>query len=1032
MGIGLVLVYHRIASLETDPWGLCVSREHFEQHLEIISKCTRPIRLETLLKAASDEAVKPRSVAITFDDGYCDVLQAASLLERHDIPATAFLSTGYIEDAKEFWWDELERILLSPIYLPEVLEVDLQGVTRRWELGVQQEREWSRETSQKNWRAGNTPPSKCHKAYEELSALLCELDHPERDALLRELRQWAGLDDACRSTYRPLTTKEVTELGRYPLMDVGSHAVSHSALSALTVGRQRQEITESRNWLESHLGSPINTFAYPFGQPAHYTDETIDILRKEGFACACTTAGEVVQPGSDLFRLPRFWVMDLDGDNLQQRLDAWLGDGTGISRPSKLTSKSNLMTIDMTIDKANADVAAGQFWGAKIDSSPANVAVSEDTEIVGWVLGREANVDSLELVHSDQVIQRESVGSYRPDVGAAFPQAPEGRWSGFRFRLDAPSEIAKIELLAVLDNRQRVPLATIRRQGGEPAQRGTENIDKPIVGVIIPCYNQAHYLTEAIESVLAQTHDRIEIVVVDDGSTDNTSEVAARYPGILCVRQENKGLSSARNRGLQSTAAPYVMFLDADDRLLPDAVRTSLDLLESHPEWSFVSGSHRVVATDGTLLDVSDNCCFEGSSFEQLLRRNYIVMHATVMYRREAIEREQGFDVSLGACEDYDLYLRIARNSDVGCHDKVIAEYRQHEANMTKTSGLMLKTSISVLNSQWRHAKSREYRKALHSGLKFSRDYFGGQLIDDLNFELHERDWRHAARDFWSLVRYHPGGLTSLIAARLQSRIGKTPLGNRSLARVRTLRGPYFNRIPTNPSMPVGLPRSLTPVSESWGFDRGLPIDRYYIESFLRRYSSDVQGRVLEIGDNSYTYMFGRNKVVRSDVLNRETDTPGTTIVGDLAAANHVPSESFDCVILTQTLHLIYDTAAALRTLRRILAPGGVLLLTVPGITRISQNEWPGSWFWSFTTCSIRRLFKEVFSADLVDVEAYGNVLTASAFLYGMAAEELTQEELDHRDPNYEVTVVVRACKGSDMIGSPAAKVAGQAVKGGS
>src|SRR5262249_53934843 len=148
---------------------------------------------------------------------------------------------------------------------------------------------------------------------------------------------------------------------------------------------------------------------------------------------------------------------------------------------------------------------------------------------------------------------------------------------------------------------------------------------------------------------------------------------------------------------------------------------------------------------------------------------------------------------------------------------------------------------------------------------------------------------------------------------------------------------------------------TLEPVSRHWGFDRGRPVDRYYIEAFLEQHAADVRGRVLEVGDDSYTRRFGKDRVIRRDVLHVSADAPGATIVADLADAPHVASESFDCIILTQTLHLVYHVPAALRTLARILRPGGVLLLTVPGITPTTDDDWRSSWYWSFTAASLRR-----------------------------------------------------------------------------
>ena len=205
--------------------------------------------------------------------------------------------------------------------------------------------------------------------------------------------------------------------------------------------------------------------------------------------------------------------------------------------------------------------------------------------------------------------------------------------------------------------------------------------------------------------------------------------------------------------------------------------------------------------------------------------------------------------------------------------------------------------------------------------------------------------------------------------------------------------------------------RRLTPVSRIWGLDRGKPIDRYYIEAFLSNNSKDVHGRVLEIEDDRYTRLYGRN-VTQSDVLHVAERYPGVTIVADLTSADNVEDETFDCIILTQTLQLIYDVRAAISTLRRILKPTGVVLATFPGISQLAREgmeQWHDHW--RFTKTGAEKLFGEVFSPENVTVHAYGNVLSATAFLYGLATEELQQRELDFRDPDYELSIGVRAVK---------------------
>jgi len=207
--------------------------------------------------------------------------------------------------------------------------------------------------------------------------------------------------------------------------------------------------------------------------------------------------------------------------------------------------------------------------------------------------------------------------------------------------------------------------------------------------------------------------------------------------------------------------------------------------------------------------------------------------------------------------------------------------------------------------------------------------------------------------------------------------------------------------------------RRLTPISPIFGFERGRAIDRYYIESFLDENRLDVQGRVLELGDPSYTKRFGDDRVTQSDVLHVVAGNPIATIVADLTNADHVPSDAFDCIIFTQSLQMIYDMKAALRTLHRILKPGGVLLVTSAGIAKIGRRLGRDDWgeYWHLTTQSMQALLAETFPGADARVASRGNVLAATAFLHGLATEELSPEELDHTDPDFEVLVTARVRK---------------------
>ncbi len=206
---------------------------------------------------------------------------------------------------------------------------------------------------------------------------------------------------------------------------------------------------------------------------------------------------------------------------------------------------------------------------------------------------------------------------------------------------------------------------------------------------------------------------------------------------------------------------------------------------------------------------------------------------------------------------------------------------------------------------------------------------------------------------------------------------------------------------------------TTVPVSRNFGFDRGLPIDRYYIEGFLERSRADIRGRVLEIGDDQYSRKYGGANISHQDVLHVHPGNPIATIVGKLTDAKLLPLDTFDCMVVTQTLHLIFDMKLALQNIHVGMKPGGVLLLTVPGITPIDRHEWGDSWYWSLTKMAAERLVGEVFGAENTTAEAHGNVFAATAFLQGAALEDVDRKTLDIIDTAYPVIVAVHARKAS-------------------
>ena len=225
----------------------------------------------------------------------------------------------------------------------------------------------------------------------------------------------------------------------------------------------------------------------------------------------------------------------------------------------------------------------------------------------------------------------------------------------------------------------------------------------------------------------------------------------------------------------------------------------------------------------------------------------------------------------------------------------------------------------------------------------------------------------------------------------------------------RRLKGQPFT--PPPGAVRLGDLRRTTPIASDFGYSRGGPVDRYYIESFLEQHQLDVRGRVLEIGDSAYTTRFGGARVTQADVLHIDPEAPGATFVGDLADGSFLPDDAFDCVVLTQTLHLVYDFGAALRTIARVLAPGGVLLMTVPGISNVDAAEWGSTWHYSFTRQSVQRMCEAAFADFEIEVTSFGNVLAAVAFLHGLGRDELSRQELDDFRPEYGLIHAARVVK---------------------
>jgi peptidoglycan/xylan/chitin deacetylase (PgdA/CDA1 family) len=318
----LVLLYHRVAELGSDPWSLCVTPLHFGQHLEVVRKYGYPLRLKHLNQALQNGKRSLPSIAITFDDGYANsLLRAKPLLERNDIPATVFVTSGYVGKSEEFWWDQLDQILLQPGRLPGTLSLRINGSLHRWTLGPAvdyTEKDYRRDAGRPAQEA--EPGSRLFLYYSVWQQLQPLLDEQRRE-VLAEIMTWANVRPVARPTHRPLTSDEVCMLEQDGLIEVGAHTVTHPLLAAHSLAFQRHEIGQSKADLEKLLGHSVTSFSYPHGS---YTAETVALVRDAGFAYGCSTVCDNIWRNADLFQLPRFAVGNWSGEEFAKQLSEWL------------------------------------------------------------------------------------------------------------------------------------------------------------------------------------------------------------------------------------------------------------------------------------------------------------------------------------------------------------------------------------------------------------------------------------------------------------------------------------------------------------------------------------------------------------------------------------------------------------------------------------------------------------------------------------------------------------------------------------
>ena len=491
------------------------------------------------------------------------------------------------------------------------------------------------------------------------------------------------------------------------------------------------------------------------------------------------------------------------------------------------------------------------------------------------------------------------------------------------------------------------------------------------IAVVITCYNLGRTLEQALNSVLAQTRPAAEIVIVDDGSTDLfTQQLLLRIqrPKTRVVRTANKGVSAARNVGIEHTTAPYVLLLDADDWFDPTYFEKAAGRLDADGGLDFVSCAQRGFGALDYVWKPP-----EGNLVDHVTRGPF---HISTMFRRKVWETVGGFREGLEADEEMDFWTSVLATGFRGdVLDEPLLNYRVRPNSMYHRM-LQRETYLRLRKSFYeRHLNSLE-------------PHFQELLLAKESMILEQRSYT-----------------AHLAAAKAAVEREVASLRDATAGLVRALADEGI------PALDWGEVDQTEPLSRYWGVDRGQPINRYYIEAFLRHHQADICGHVLEMKDSGYTHHFGTGRVTRSDVLDIDCLNPDATIVADLARAENIPSNRFDCFILTQTLNFIFDVRAALSHALRILRPGGVLLASVSALDRISYETGPDGDYWRFTEGSLRALLAEHLPLDAFEISGFGNVATCAAYLYGIPTQEIDPNKLNTTDPWFPLGYFVRAVK---------------------
>ncbi len=942
----LVLCYHRVRpQVADDPYGLTITCDRFEEQLDALASWGRFMAPAELFEPSAPVSDRPR-ILVTFDDGYRDNLEHAfPILSRRGIPAAWFVVTGAVERSAPFWW---ETVALAHRRGHDVPLGDPEG-----------------------WRF---LPAALRAR--RLSGVEARLSHADIEQIASMCPTWPTL---------------VADARRFGIV-LGAHTSTHTSLGRLATADIEREVGDSLDALTRWTGRTPTLFAYPHGSPDDVSIAAIDGLRRAGLLFAFTTEPRAMtaipRPGSRAaLTAPRIVVGDEGAHDLLARLSGLVEQAAathGVG-PERLAG-------------------AGRSTVAVLSGISAH-NLGDDAMLVATVRDLLTLRPGLEV----RVLAEEPAAcrGIEAELGVPVLRSPHD----YVQRVIA----ARPEGCDPVDAVRRAAHAVSVRHAVSPgsAATGVALADDEAEGLrwlleadgVIDCGGanlDSHWLDYFYEKCFDYLVAARPLVVTGQGigafgraeDRDLLREALGRVD-CLTVR-EQLSAQHAREVGFGG----YVTVAGDDALTLEPSSAARVD---------------EVLATVGL---------GQGEAFAVFQFRETLDYQGAMVVERFASVVDElgdatglpvvGLPMHFGGCDERTHLAAIsARMRRPGALRIIPAELGARDA-----LGVMARATVACGISYHSAVFS------LLSGVPFIGIYKGGhytQKFDGLS-QLYE-----VADLAVPLDGVGPGTIARAVAARLAGAVPlRARLAARNAALLDAVRRPRralveaVERAGEGPAavgggraavVPVqwGSLRRLDPVSADWGFDRGQPLDRYYIDHFVAGHRADIRGAVCELLNREYTERFGDTRVTSSDVLDIDGTNATATIVDDLARPVVLPRDRFDCFILTQTLPYIFDCAGALAHAYAATRPGGVLLVTVPSIIRYHREPED---HWRFTVDSMQRLVAEQCPGARATVGAHGNLLSAVGFLYGLASRELSAFELEHADARFPLVITARIVKG--------------------